>query len=181
MAHYFHHLARINRQFFTLIAIVYARLTNDNWDYYWLYGENDTRKLLPSILQVIYVVLNWVCIRYHYRLPFNLLLHSFVMVIEPINLLYSFVRPGKKQQMNLLDQNLYHEDIISGTQLIDNQWRPTLSIINIGSIVLRKSVELSQTSTEEKTISIFITFGSCCWMYHLCKSYFNTYVVPVLN
>ena len=102
MAHYFHHLARVNKQFFTLIAIVYARYTNDYWDDYWLYGKDDNRKLLPSLLQVVYVFLNWVCIRYQYRLPFNLFLHSIVMVIEPINLLYSFVRPGKKQQMNLL-------------------------------------------------------------------------------
>ena len=76
---------------------------------------------------------------------------------------------------------LIGQKIISGPEIIDSQWKPTLSIINIGSMVLRISLELGQTSVEYKIIPIFITLASCCWMYQWCKWYFDTYVAPALD
>ena len=98
MAHYFHHLTMVNRQLFTVFANVYARYTNDNtnnnWNDYWLYGDAEKRRVLSSILQCIYPIANWLCIRYNYQLPFNLLLHNIAMVIEHINSLSRWIGPG---------------------------------------------------------------------------------------
>ena len=77
--------------------------------------------------------------------------------------------------------HLIAHKIISGPEIIDRQWKPTLSIINIGSMVLRISLELGQTSAEYKIIPIFITLASCSWMYQWCKWYFDSYVAPALD
>ena len=98
MAHYFHHLYMMNYQFFICIAAVYTRYTKDStdnfWKDYWVCGDADKRGVLSSILLSIYLVANWLCIRYHYQLPFNLLLHNIALLIEPINFLCSFISPG---------------------------------------------------------------------------------------
>ena len=98
MAHYFHHLTMVNRHIFVALAYGHARLTKSQKDYYWrdywFYGEEEQRKLFASVLQFIYPIATWTCVRYHYHMPFNLLLHNTVMVIEPINFLCSFIRPG---------------------------------------------------------------------------------------
>ena len=98
MAHYFHHLTLVNLQFFTCIAIIYKRYTNDHtnnyWNDYWCCGDADKQSILATILMPTYLILNWLCIRYHYQLPFNLLLHNIAQVIDPINFFCSFIRPG---------------------------------------------------------------------------------------
>ena len=107
LANYFHLLTLMSRQIFICIAIVYARHTNVNLNEYWLYGQignNDDRRLLSSILVLIYTDLNWISVRYNYQLPFNLLLQNIVMVIKPINFFYSLVRSGTYLPRNILLQ-----------------------------------------------------------------------------
>ena len=189
MAHYFHHLTLVNFQIFICIAIVYIRYTNDNthnyWKDYWVCGDADKRGILSSFLVSMYLFANWLCIRYDtypiasYQLPFNLLLHNISFMIDPINFLCSFISPGKEKiSWYLL---LLSPKLIAGPEIIDSQWKPTLYVINFGSIVLRMSVELSQTSMENKIIPLTITLATCCWTYHIGKLYFDTYVAPALD
>ena len=93
MAHYFHYLTLVNRYIFILIAGACAWLkkanNNEYWKDYWL--ENVADKPVP---QFLYIMGSWLCVRYQYHMPFNLLLHNIVMAFEPINYLYNFVRPG---------------------------------------------------------------------------------------
>ena len=191
MAHYFHHLTMVNKQIFMGVAIIYTKFTKETWNNYWLYGygRTDPRRILSSILQFIYFVLNWFCIKYQYQLPFNLrpftpfnlLLHNIVMAIDPINVLHRFVIPGTQFGRKILLYHLHHDVIILGPELINNQWRPTLSIINFGLVVIRISVGLIQTQMDTKIVPFFTTLASCFWMYHLCKLYFDPYVAPALN
>ena len=103
MAHYFHHLTLVNFQIFICIAIIYIRYTNENttkyWKDYWVCGDSDKRGILSSFLVSIYLIANWLCIRYHYQLPFNLLLHNISLVIDPINVLCTFISPGKEKNI----------------------------------------------------------------------------------
>ena len=104
MAHYFHHLTLVNFQVFICIAIVYTRCTNDNtnnhWKDYWVCGDADKRGILSSFLVSIYLIANWLCIRYGtHPISFNLLLHNISFLIDPINFLCSFISPGKENNI----------------------------------------------------------------------------------
>ena len=94
MAHYFHHLTLVNRYIFILIGGACAWLTkadkNEYWKDYWLedvFWDN-------WIIHSLYIMGSWLCIRYCYHLPINLLVMTILMAFEPVNYLYNFVRPG---------------------------------------------------------------------------------------
>ena len=88
------------------IAYVYARYTHDDknsyWRDYWFDDAADKRRMFASVLQFIYPIATWISVRYRYHMQFNLLLHTTVKVIEPINFLCTFIRPGVNFFKNIL-------------------------------------------------------------------------------
>ena len=106
MGHYMHLMILVNRHIFIFIAGATARLIRDNtnkyWINYWFKDGDDKEKIASSFIWFIYPLANWLCIRYHYHLPFNLLAHHTLMVIGPVNYVCNFVRTGKGQTMRLL-------------------------------------------------------------------------------
>ena len=187
MAHYFHHLALVNHYIFITIISVYAWKTNEDskkyWRDYWFYRDHENKRIFTYLVPNIYPIVHWLCIRYHYHLPLNLLLLSVVMVIEPINFLWCFLQPGTvtKCQAYVLSFYCHDQKLNSGYDLIDGQWKSTLSILNFGSGIIGISMELSQRPIENKLIPIFFTLLGCAWIYLLIKWYFNTYVAPALD
>ena len=97
MAHYFHHLTLVNRYFFILIAGACAWLTkannNEFWKDYWI-DDVVMDNWIIHCESILYIMGLWLCIRYCYHLPINLLVINIVMAFEPMNYLYNFVRPG---------------------------------------------------------------------------------------
>ena len=47
-----------------------------------------------KIIRFNYPLVNWMCIRYQYHMPFNLLVHTIVHINIPLTYFYSFLRPG---------------------------------------------------------------------------------------
>ena len=98
MAHYFHYLTMINRHIFLFITWCYARFTKVNrnpfWDDYWLDNGVKMQRKFSAILLFIYLNVVWICVRFQYGNPFNLLVHNVVMAIDPMNYLYNFLIPG---------------------------------------------------------------------------------------
>ena len=97
MAHYFHHLTLVNRYIFILIGGACAWLTkadkNEYWKDYWL-DDVVMANWIIHCESVLYVMGIWLSIRYCYHLPINLLVINIVIVFEPMNYFYNFVRPG---------------------------------------------------------------------------------------
>ena len=120
MAHYFHHLALVNHYIFITIISVFAWKTNEDskkyWRDYWFYRDHENKRIFTYLVPNIYPIVHWLCIRYHYHLPLNLLLLSVVMVIEPINFLWCFLRPGTvmKCQAYVLSFYCHDQNITSG-------------------------------------------------------------------
>ena len=100
VAHYFHHLYIVNYHIFISIAIIHTKYVNDigtnDWKDYWVYGDADERRIPSACLLFIHLIANWLCIRYHFQLPFNLLLINIALLIDPINALSSFICPGSR-------------------------------------------------------------------------------------
>ena len=97
MAHYFHQLTIMNRHIFICISGAHETYTkgNTNDDNNKHAEDSQTQRIFTSILMFTYPILNWLCIRYDYRLPFNLLIQNIVLVTEPITYFCKLVRPGK--------------------------------------------------------------------------------------
>ena len=62
---------------------------------------------------------------------------------------------------------------------MDSQWKATLSIFNIGSMVLLHAVDLGQSPAEVKIFPLFVAVTSGVWTAHFIKTYLNTYVYPL--
>ena len=191
MAHYLHQLLFINRHTFICVACVSARWSKDNtdeyWKDYWLDNGDERQSLYFSFLQILYPTYNWLCIRYHYHLPFNILLTTIVLVIEPINYLYNFVTPGTNLYLFykilfsfMCIVCIYHK-CISGGEIVDKQWKSTLSIMNIGSMVFMMAIALSNSPFQGKIIPMVLVISFGGWIIQLCKTYFAAYVAPALD
>ena len=109
MAHYFHQLTIMNRHIFICISgahetYMYTKgnTKGDNNEHV---EDSQMQRIFTSILMFTYPILNWLCIRYDYRLPFNLLIQNIVLVSEPITYFCKFVRPGKVITIVLFDSS----------------------------------------------------------------------------
>ena len=186
MAHYFHHLTIVNRAIFICIAGALERYNNNNMKNTTEGNDGpDGPSKVSSILMFIYPMWNWLCVRYHYRLPFNLLMHNIVIVFEPITYFCNLVRPGTATLFIVHTQRSMNQTkFILGVQInqiINAQWIVTLTIINGGSMVLRLVMELGQTPMQEKIFPLIVAVASGAWIIHIWSNYFATYVAPVLD
>ena len=57
----------------------------------------------------------------------------------------------------------------------------TLSIINIGAMAFGMAVDLSKSQLQEKIFPLIGALGCGAWTYYLYKTYFDTYVAPVID
>merc|ERR1711974_68121 len=114
---------------------------------------------MGPIITLIYPIWIWTCARYHYRPTFNFLMHNIVIVTEPMTYFYSLlIRPG--------------------SEIIDGQWKATLCIFNITTMVLVHAVDLGQSPPEDKIFPLFVAVVCGVWTVHFIKTYFYAYVYP---
>ena len=98
MAHYFHYLYIVSIEIFICIAAIYTWCNANNDNKYWkqllFSGETVQQRIFSAFLLPIYIMANWLCIRFPYKLPLNLMIHNVSLLIQPINFFNRFIRPG---------------------------------------------------------------------------------------
>ena len=96
LAHYFHHLAILNRGIFVCVAGALSRCTELKT----ITDKGNERGALSSLLMFLYPIFNWMGIKYPHQPMFgilqaNMLMHCIIGVIDgPMTYFYDFLRPG---------------------------------------------------------------------------------------
>ena len=95
MGHYFYLLAIVNRHVFMCMAGTFEKYTKEimknNQE---LENSSKEPRMYSSTLILFHNIGIWLCIRYHYHLPFLLLIQNIIHVFEPITYFYNFYRTG---------------------------------------------------------------------------------------
>ena len=97
LGHYFAFLAHYNRCFIFVITEMFARWNNIVWPS----TDKSNRSTLSLSMNMIIPLLNWLCIKYHYHFPTELLIMVLALFIGTIAYFYDFFVPGTPNFYNI--------------------------------------------------------------------------------
>ena len=74
-----------------------------------------------------------------------------------------------------------HNVKILGSEIIDTQWKQTLTIMNLGSGTLIAAMGMGQTLSSDRILPLLVTIAGGGFFLHFWKVYFAMYVAPTLD
>ena len=111
------------------------------------------------IINLLYPLMGWLCVKYHFHFPYELLLHTFTTrVLVAMAYIYNCFKGG------LAWQRL-------------EQWETTLTIFNMIILIFRALVMLIGTNVDCWILPLLYSLGGGLALFRLCKDYVEEFVV----
>ena len=126
------------------------------------------------------VLLTWLSIKFHYYLPFEVLIFTSVILLRSMAFFYSLLWAGDTAEdcypskpFNLQNYHTFSE--IIRWQVIE-QWMNTIVIIDLIMIIMRVLYWLAQAGINEKPLHVIFALACGFILYTFCKEYLKEYV-----
>ena len=143
--------------------------------YTW-YGH-DTYHNISRGSQDLGILLSWLCTKYQYHFPLELLIFVSALLIRPMAYFYTFLRPGNQFHLAKLIchcVNLLFSVTIRWHET--EQWLRTIFIFDIIITVLHTLSWLAQGENVDGTFTLLFSLSFGFILFTYCKDYVKRYV-----
>ena len=172
LGHYCALLCHFNRCLVFVITEIFAKWNNIAWTSM----DKSNQSTLSLSMNMVIPILNWLCIKYHYHFPIELLIMVIALTIGTISYFYDCFVPGNKCQhygftmwtVILFSGNLNWHEI--------EQWIITIMILDQLIVLLKAIFWLANKSLDERAFPLICSLALGLILVQYCRDYLLKYV-----